>query len=56
MKYRVTRKFLDGILSGKTFTEDTNVEFTLGKTYTETLTGNHYQVIGIYVYAEEAEK
>lgn len=53
MKYRVTRRFLDGILQGLTFTGDTNQEFMLGKTYTEAITGNHYEIIGIYVYDEE---
>jgi hypothetical protein len=52
MKYRVTRKFLDGILQGLTFTEDTDQEFILGKVYQECLTGNHYEIISIYIYAE----
>ena len=52
MKYRVTRKFLDGILKGLTFTEDTDLEYILGKIYTEALTNNRYQIISIYVYAE----
>ena len=52
MKYRVTRKFLDGILKGLTYTEDTDIEFILGKIYEECLTGNHYQIISIYIYAE----
>jgi len=52
MKYRVMKKFLDGILEGMTTKEDTNVDYTLGKTYTEAITGNHYEIIGIYVYAE----
>lgn len=56
MKYRVTRKFIDGLFKGMTFTGNTNVEFVLGKTYTEVLTGYHYQIISIYIYAEEAEK
>ena len=52
MKYRVTRKFLDGILQGLTFTEDTEQAFILGKTYKESLTGNRYEIISIYVYTE----
>ncbi len=52
MKYRVTRKFLDGMLQGLTFTEDTEQEFILGKTYKEALTGNHYEIISISVCTE----
>ena len=41
-QYRVTRKFLDGILKGLTYTEITDIPFVLGKTYEECITGNHY--------------
>lgn len=44
-KYRITKRFIDGILKGLTVTENTNVSFQLGKIYGE------YEVIGIYYYA-----
>ena len=46
-KYKVTKKFLDGIFQGLTLTEETDVYFILGKIYEESLTGTHYKVISV---------
>ncbi len=43
----IKRKFLDGMLKGLIYTGQTMVNFKLNEIYTDSLTGDKYQIIEI---------
>ncbi len=45
--FRVTRKFLNGILAGLTHTEETTVEFKVGFRCMRPIGGSAYEIISV---------